>query len=106
MPKTERKKVPVHEDDVRAIDRLRSPGSREAAFLTEYTGIPIEPGASEARVLHALVVAGRMTAEQGAEEEQDAYRRLAEFLKTDPDHQAWRASRRTRTARRLAQEAQ
>lgn len=98
--------MPVHEDDAQAIARLRSPGSKEAAALAEFTGITIEPDSSEAHVLHTLLVAGRMTAEQKAEEDEDAYRSLAEFRRTDPEHQAWRASRRARVARRHAQEAQ
>lgn len=98
MPKTERKKVPVHDDDKQALARLRRPGSPEAQALTDLTGVLIDTDLPESQLLHALLIAGLQATERRAEEE--GYRRLAEFRKTDPDHQKWRASRRARTARR------
>jgi hypothetical protein len=94
MPKTLRKKVPIHDAEADMISRLRTPGSQEAARIAEFTGINVDPSTSEAQALYALVVAGCRVADR--ESEEDGYRRLAEFRKTDPEHQAWRESRRRR----------
>lgn len=103
MPTTKsavRKSVPLHHEDLKDLQRVRSHGSIEAIALHELTGVTLGEKPSEAEALHAIVEAGRQAIALKAEE--IGYQRLAEFLKTDDESQRWRASRRTRAARRHA----
>lgn len=56
---TVRKSVPLTADDQQELDRIRAPHSRERAALGELTGIELGEQASDAELLHALVLAGR-----------------------------------------------
>jgi hypothetical protein len=88
MPRTLRKKLPIHDTEADTLARLQTPGSPESMALEALTGITITPHTSEAKTLHAVFAAGLELVEQKALEE--AYRREAEYARTHPDVQAWR----------------
>lgn len=83
--------------------RLKNPDTDEAVALRQITGLEDLAHAPAATVVHALIEAGITAVQQKAEEV--GMRRLADFLKTDPDHQAWIASRRKRAMLRHGQGA-
>lgn len=92
--------VGLSADEAAVLDKLKKDDAPEAATLSSLTGITLGPSASDAKTIHALVVAGLQAVQELAEE--IGYQRLAEFVRTDEESQAWRASRRTRSARRMA----
>lgn len=98
MAAMERATVGLGPAEAEVISRLTTDGSPEATALHELTGIVLDPRSSKAQRVHAAIVAGLQVLEARAEE--IGYERLAKFRETDPEHQAWRASRRARAARR------
>lgn len=54
-----RKSVPLTSADRDHLERLRAPDSAEREALSQVTGIVLDSDASEAELLHALVLAGR-----------------------------------------------
>ena|SRR5687768_9623875 len=87
-----RKHVPLDPEDLADITALRSQGSDKSEALSSLLGIPAEERASEAAVLHALVVLGRKAVADKALEL--AYRRAAEVDARDPERIAWRRGMR------------
>lgn len=75
----------------------------ESTALCELTGRQVGSGTPAATLVNALIEAGIAAVKDRAEEVGRA--RLAEHLKTDAEHQAWRTSRRRRTARRMGNAA-
>lgn len=93
----------LDEDEVAFVARLKMRHTDEAAAIRELTGMEDLTHAAAATVVHTLIEAGIQAVKEKAEEV--GRRRLTEFLKTDPEHQAWRASRRARS-QRINSEAQ
>lgn len=84
-------------------ERLKNPTSDEAAAVRELTGHEPARDASIVTLTHAMVEAGMLAIRNKAEEV--GRTRLAEFLKDDPEHRAWRNSRRKRTEARHTETA-
>jgi hypothetical protein len=82
--------------------RLRRPGSDEARAVRELTGYEDLTHAPAATLLHTIVEAGIHAIREQTEKVR--HERLAEFLKDDPEHRAWRESRAARRARRFSQQ--
>lgn len=98
MSTVKRATVGLDADDVADLEKIKEPGSDHNIALNCLTGAAVGPASSEAKLAHALLLAGRRAVQRQVEEL--GYQRLAEFKKNDPDSQAWRASRRARHARR------
>lgn len=81
--------------------QLRRPDSVEAQAVRELTGHENLVHAPAATLLHTLVEAGIKAIQ--AEAERIRYQRLGEFLKNDPEHKAWKASRARRRAMRRSE---
>lgn len=77
---------------------LRRTASTEAQAVRDLTGHEDLRHAPAATLLHVLVGIGMQTVQEQAEKARHA--QLAEFLATDPEHQAWHASRRARRIHR------
>lgn len=88
----------LDEDEAALVARLKDPGTDEAEALKEITGLSDLTNAPAATVVHALVEAGITAVQEKAEEV--GLSRLSAFLKQDPEHLAWVASRRKRASRR------
>jgi hypothetical protein len=56
---TMRKSVPVGAEDTLVLERMHQPESAERRALAELTGASLEPNASDAEILAALLEAGR-----------------------------------------------
>jgi hypothetical protein len=54
-----RKSVTLTPEDRQELDRIREPNSQLRTALERIAGVELQENASEAEVLHALVVAGR-----------------------------------------------
>ncbi len=93
-----RKYVPLTEDDLKDLRRIRMDGSDEAVALHALTGDVFTEHTSEASALHALVEAGRQAL--AAKKEEIGHAKLAQFIATDEESKRWRESRRARSARR------
>ena len=83
------------------------PGSKNPAPpstwpWTPSPGVTVGPPTPDAQAVHALLVAGLQAVRSRAE--QIGYDRLADFLKTDPEYQAWVDSRRRARAQRRGPE--
>lgn len=74
--------------------RLKDPDSNEAEAARQLTGRTGLDGAANTTLVNALIDAGIDAIRARAVEV--GYERLAEFHRTDPEHRAWRASRRHR----------
>ncbi len=73
---------------------MQEPGSDMAAAVQELTGRENLPAATTHDLLHAFIEIAMPVIREKAQ--RVGYARLAEHLKTDPEHQAWVASRRNR----------
>lgn len=100
MPFPLKTSVRIKESEAAHVEKIASQGTDESAALAALTGVALGPAPSAATALHAVVVAGLQAIEERAQE--IGYQRLAEFTATDDESRRWRASRRTREARRLA----
>jgi hypothetical protein len=93
-----RKHVPLDREDLADLTTLRITGTNKADALADLLGKPVKENASEAEVLHDLVVLGRRAVADKALEL--SYRRAAEVDARDPERITWRrAMRRHRVAR-------
>ena len=90
--------VGLDAEEAEIIKRVQDDNSLEAKALGVLTGITVENESPLSQYVHALLAAGIRAVERQVEE--SGYHRLAEFRKTDPEHAAWRASRRARHARK------
>jgi hypothetical protein len=88
--------VRLHEPEAQFLAELRRRTAESDAFtaLTGEDARTLPAGT----IVNALVEAGMQAVRERAEEIRCA--RLAEHLRTDPESQAWYASRRTRASRR------
>lgn len=80
---------------------LRQPTSDEAEAVRDIAGYDDLSHAPAATLLHVLVDAGIRAVQEQADHVR--YARLAEFVKNDPEHQAWHQACRARRIRRSAQ---
>lgn len=80
------------------VAHLKQPDTAEAVALYELTGTTTSESIPNGTLVGAVIEAGIQAIKEKAE--QVGYARLAEFLKTDPEHQAWRDSRRKRARMR------
>jgi hypothetical protein len=101
MTDTLRTTLRLNEIEAACAAKLRDPSTPEAAAIRDLTGKDDLSGAPVVTIAHALIEAGIKAVNDRAEEV--GYNRLREFLKTDDEHKAWRASRRRRANLRRAQ---
>jgi hypothetical protein len=101
--RAKRKSVPLTEHHLDIVQRIRQGNTLEATAFCKLTGVGPEavPLVSESEIVKAIVHLGCSAIAERTKKE--SYERLAEFLKTDPEHRAWRASRNARRARRITQ---
>lgn len=84
----------LDEQEAAFAARMKMTGTDEAAAMRELTGYEDLSHAPAATIVHALIEVGIKTVRDKAEEVGRV--RLTEFLRTDPEHLAWRNSRRQR----------
>lgn len=101
MTAAKRTTIKLTSGEVLDLDRIKEPGSSLNLALDHLTGVAVGPPTPDSQAVHALVVAGLQAVHKHAEE--IGYSKLAKFLKTDPEHQAWVASRRARAQRRTGE---
>jgi hypothetical protein len=94
MTDTLRTTIRLNETEAACAARLRNPDTTEAEAVRELTGLEDLTNASASTLVHALIEAGVQAVRKKAEEV--GYARLNDFLQTDNEHKAWRASRRRR----------
>lgn len=91
----------LDDDEAAFVARMKMAHTDEAAAVRELTGLQDLSHAPVATLVHIMIEAGIQAIKAKAEEIGQA--RLVEFLKTDPEHQAWRDSRRKRARVRSAE---
>lgn len=85
-------------DEAEFVARMKMPGTDEAAAARELLGTDDLAELPTGTIIHKLIETGIQTVKDKAD--QVGHARLTEFLRTDPEHQAWRNSRRKRAAAR------
>lgn len=84
----------LDEAEVAFVERVKMPHTDEAVAMRALTEFVDLGHATATTLIHLLIEVGIRTVKEKAEEV--GQERLTEFLRTDPEHQAWRNSRRRR----------
>ncbi|MFJ5657484.1 hypothetical protein ACIQD5_29690 [Streptomyces microflavus] len=91
-----RKSLPLEEEDLTTLARLREPDSPERAALERLAGLSVTTDTSDATLLHTVFALGRQALQEDADEM--AYAELA--AQQDAEDDAFHAALRSRGARR------